>query len=156
VRRDRGKAPIIGRIGPVIVTPDLERDDRALVDLLRNAVDGLIAVYRFGSTAEGVSHPASDTDVAVLARAPIPAVARFEIQEHLASRLGRDVDLVVLTAASPVMAIQVVARGRLLYDGDSDARGRFEDLTFGTYARLNEERRGILERVAAEGTVYGR
>ena len=138
------------------MTPDLERDDRALVDLLRNAVDGLIAVYRFGSTAEGVSHPASDTDVAVLARAPIPAVARFEIQEHLASRLGRDVDLVDLTAASPVMAIQVVARGRLLYDGDSDARGRFEDLTFGTYARLNEERRGILERVAAEGTVYGR
>lgn len=138
------------------MTPDLEHEDRALVDLLREAVAGLIAVYRFGSTAEGVSHPGSDTDVAVLARAPIPAVARFDLQERLASRLGRDVDLVDLAAASPVMAIQIVARGRLLYDGDSDTRGRFEDLTFGTYARLNEERRGILERIAAEGTVYGR
>ena len=49
-----------------------------------------------------------------------------------------------------------MARGQLLYDGDSAARGRFEDLTFGLYARLNEERRGILERVRAEGTVYGR
>jgi hypothetical protein len=59
-------------------------------------------------------------------------------------------------SASPVLAIQVIAGGRLLHDGDSQARGRFGDLTFGTYARLNEERRGILERIAAEGTVYGR
>ncbi len=61
-----------------------------------------------------------------------------------------------LAVASPVMAIQVVARGELLYDGEPEARGRFEDRAFGAYARLNEERRGILERVAAEGTVYGR
>jgi hypothetical protein len=61
-----------------------------------------------------------------------------------------------LRAASPVMAIQVIGKGRLLLDNDASARGRFEDLTYGVYARLNEERRGILERVAAEGTVYGR
>ena len=138
------------------MTPDLDHENRTIVDLLREAIDGLFAVYRFGSTVGGLAHQGSDTDVAVLARAPIPAVARFEIQERLASRLGRDVDLVDLSAASPVMAIQVVARGQLLYDGDSTARGQFEDLTFGTYARLNEERRGILERVAVEGTVYGR
>ena len=83
-------------------------------------------------------------------------VARFDLQERLAASLGRDVDLVDLAVASPVMAIQVVAHGQLLYDGDSAVRGRFEDLTFGAYARLNEERRGILERVAAEGTIYGR
>ena len=116
----------------------------------------MIAVYRFGSTVDGVTHAASDTDVAVLARAPIPPAARFDVQETLAGRLGRDVDLVDLAAASPVMAIQIVARGRLLYDGDSAARGRFEDLTFSAYARLNEERKGILERIAAEGSVYGR
>jgi predicted nucleotidyltransferase len=138
------------------VTPDLEHENRTIIDLLRNAIGGLIAVYRFGSTVDGRAHRASDTDVAVLARAPILPVARFDVQERLAASLGRDVDLVDLAVASPVMAIQVVARGQLLYDGDSAARGRFEDLTFGAYARLNEERRGILERIAAEGTVYGR
>jgi hypothetical protein len=61
-----------------------------------------------------------------------------------------------LSGASPVLAIQVVARGELLYEGDPAARGEYEDLVFSTYARLNEERRGILERIAAEGTVYGR
>ena len=44
----------------------------------------------------------------------------------------------------------------MLLDNDASARGHFEDLTYGVYARLNEERRGILQRVAAEGTVYGR
>jgi len=138
------------------VTEDFERENQTIVDLLRSGIDDVIAVYRFGSTVDGVTHAASDTDVAVLARAPIPPAARFDVQETLAGRLGRDVDLVDLSAASPVMAIQIVARGRLLYDGDSAARGRFEDLTFSAYARLNEERKGILERIAAEGSVYGR
>lgn len=138
------------------MTEDFERENHTIVDLLRSGIDDVIAVYRFGSTVDGVTHAASDTDVAVLARAPIPPAARFDVQETLAGRLGRDVDLVDLAAASPVMAIQIVARGRLLYDGDSAARGRFEDLTFSAYARLNEERKGILERIAAEGSVYGR
>jgi hypothetical protein len=81
---------------------------------------------------------------------------RFEIQETLAGKLGRDVDLVDLAAASTVMAMQVVANGTLLYEAPGDARGRFEDYTFSAYARLNEERRSILDRVRAEGSVYGR
>jgi hypothetical protein len=78
------------------------------------------------------------------------------LQETLAAQLGRDVDLIDLAGASTVMAMQVITGGRLLYDDASGLRDRFEDLTFSAYARLNEERRGILDRVAAEGTVYGR
>ena len=135
---------------------DLDPQNRLIVDCLRLAFEGVVAVYRFGSTAQGTASRESDTDVAVLAGARIPAGERFDVQEQLAARLGRDVDLVDLAAASPVMAIQAVARGQLIYDGDSAARGLFEDRTLSAYARLNEERRGILERVAAEGTVYGR
>jgi len=61
-----------------------------------------------------------------------------------------------LRAASTVMAMQVVGPGTVLYESDPEERGRFEDLTFSLYARLNEERRGILDRVAREGSVYGR
>jgi hypothetical protein len=70
--------------------------------------------------------------------------------------VGADIDLVDLSVASPVLAIQVVARGELLHEGDPAARGAYEDLVFSAYARLNEERRGILDRIAAEGSVYGR
>ncbi|MBI4263940.1 MAG: nucleotidyltransferase domain-containing protein [Acidobacteria bacterium] len=134
----------------------LERQNRLIVERLRRALDGVIAVYRFGSSAGGTTTRSSDTDLAVLARARIPAARRFDIQEALAGELGGDVDLLDLAGASTVMAMQVIAGGQLLCDDDSEARGRFEDLTFSAYARLNEERRGILERVAAEKTVYGR
>ena len=130
--------------------------NRLIIDELRAVPGDLIAVYRFGSTVQATQHHESDTDVAVLMRQRLSPEARFDLQERIAARIGGDVDLVDLSVASPVMAIQVVAGGRLLYDGDSDARGLFEDRVFGAYARLNEERRGILERVAAEGTVYGR
>ena len=135
------------------MTPDA---DRLIVEELRRSLGDAIAVYRFGSTAQGTTHRDSDADVAVLSRQRLSPAVRFDLQERLAGRLGCDVDLVDLAAASPVMAIQAVAAGQLLYDGDSAARGLFEDRMFGDYARLNEERRGILERVAAEGTVYGR
>jgi predicted nucleotidyltransferase len=138
------------------VVQSLDEQNAIIVDHLRQAVEGLIAVYRFGSTARGDAVASSDTDVAVLAAARLQAEFRFDLQEALAAKVGHDVDLIDLKSASPVLAIQVIAGGRLLHDGDSQARGRFEDLTFGTYARLNEERRGILERIAAEGTVYGR
>jgi predicted nucleotidyltransferase len=136
--------------------PDLGSRTGLIVDHLRQSLDGVVAIYRFGSTADGTAVPSSDTDIAVLTRSRIEPDRRFDVQEALAARLGGDVDLVDLGGASTVMAMQVVAKGQLLYDGDSDVRGRFEDLTFSTYARLNEERRGILERVAAEKAVYGR
>ena len=135
---------------------DLDRQNLVIVERLRRVFDDLVAVYRFGSTAHGTATGASDADIGVLTRTRIAPERRFDVQEALAAEIGRDVDLVDLTSSSPVMAIQVVTRGDLIYDGDSDARGRFEDLTFGAYARLNEERRGILERLASEGTVYGR
>ena len=135
---------------------NVEQEDRVTVAEIRSAVPGLVAVYRFGSSVSGARRPDSDVDLAVLATASIDPLLRFDLQERLAAALRQNVDLIDLRAASTVMAIQVIGKGRLLLDQDAAARGSFEDLTYSMYARLNEERRGILERVAAEGTVYGR
>ncbi len=129
---------------------------RAAVATIRAAMPDVQAIYRFGSTVAGADGPGSDLDLAVLGSQPIDPVVRFDLQEQLASVVRRPVDLVDLRAASPVMAMQVLAEGELLLDSAPEARGLFEDRAYGSYARLNEERRGILERVAAEGTVYGR
>jgi uncharacterized protein len=132
-------------------------DDDRLVDHLRRDIgDGLLAVYRFGSSALETTHAGSDIDIAILVRGFMSANDRFDVQERLAAALGRDVDLVDLGTASTVMAVQVIGHGRLLYEADATARGAFEDRALGAYARLNEERRPILERIAAEGTVHGR
>ncbi len=129
--------------------------DAAAVEAIRTALPDVVAVFRYGSTAAGVDRPDSDVDLAVLASAPVPALTRFDLQERLASLLRRPVDLVDLKTASTVMAMQVLANGLLLLDVAEEVRGEFEDRVFSAYASLNEERRGILERIAAEGSVYG-
>ena len=131
-------------------------DDAAAIRIINEAIPDAIAIYRFGSSVTGETHPGSDVDLAVLAPRPLPPLERFDLQERLASALGRSVDLLDLRSATTVMRMQVVSKGRLLATGDAAETGRFEDYVFSSYARLNEERKEILEQVLREQTVYGR
>jgi predicted nucleotidyltransferase len=70
------------------VVKSLDEQNAIIVDHLRQAVEGLIAVYRFGSTARGEAIASSDTDVAVLAAARLQAEFRFDLQEALAAKVG--------------------------------------------------------------------
>jgi hypothetical protein len=81
---------------------------------------------------------------------------RFTLQEDLALALGRAVDLVDLMAAATVMRMQVVSGGLPIGVFDGPAKERFETYVYSAYARLNEERRAILEQVRREGTIHGR
>ncbi len=130
-------------------------DDHALIEQVRKSVPGLIALYRFGSQAKGTARPGSDVDLAVLARDPLPVMRRFELAQELAIQLHRDVDLVDLRSASTVMRMQVISTGTCLNAPDEPARREFEMYAYSDYARLNEERRDILKRIAESGLVYG-
>ena len=127
----------------------------SLSEYIRKAVPGLIALYRFGSQAQGTARPGSDVDLAVLAQAPIPAMRVFELAQELALHLHRDVDPVDLRMASTVMRMQVISTGECLDAPNESARREFEMYTYSDYARLNEERRDILKRIAQNGVVYG-
>jgi hypothetical protein len=61
-----------------------------------------------------------------------------------------------LSQVSTVMQAQVVSTGRVLRDADPSHRERFETTVYSSYARLNEERREILDRVRREGRIHGR
>ena len=126
-----------------------------IVDTLRAAVPGLIAVYLFGSAARGQRRQESDVDVAVLATHPLAPETRWTLQERLADQLHSDVDLVDLRAASTVMRAQVLASDRVLYEADTNVRQRFEMHALSMYADLNETRAAILEDIHQRGQVYG-
>ena len=134
----------------------LEAADARALTLLESRIPGLIALYRFGSAANGTLRPDSDLDYAILAPAPLAPVARFEVQEDLARLLRRAVDLVDLRRASTVMRMQVIANGVAVAIRDPVETERFEVTVYASYARLNEERREILAQIAREGAVYGR
>ena len=127
----------------------------AVVDTLRRRVPGCMAIYLFGSYATGASTPESDVDLAVLGAAPLGDVERWDLAQTLAVALGCDVDLVDLRRASTVMRVQVIDSGKLLFESDATQRQEFEAVALSDYARLNEERRGILEDIRARGSVYG-
>ncbi|MEW6246463.1 MAG: nucleotidyltransferase domain-containing protein [Nitrospirota bacterium] len=129
--------------------------DQALVDYIKKAVPGLIALYRFGSRGKDGARPDSDVDLAVLDREPLPDVRRFELAQELAAQLHRDVDLVDLCKASTVMRMQVLSTGSCLEAPDDLARRQFEMYAYADYARLNEERREIVKGIAERGLVYG-
>lgn len=127
----------------------------ALVDRLREEFPAILAVYRFGSFGTEYERPASDLDLAVYAGRPLPAVSLWRTAQELAAQMGRDVDVVDLAAASAVMRAQVIHEGERLYCADEVACETFEDYVYSSYARLNEERRGILQDILRRGSIHG-
>ena len=53
------------------------------------------------------------------------------------------------------MRMQVISTGECLDLPNGPARREFEMYVYADYARLNEERREILNRVRASGVIYG-
>ncbi len=130
-------------------------DLESAIRILRRALPDLAVVYLFGSAASGQMHPESDVDLAFLARADVDSVTRFELQERLAALLHRSVDLVDLRTAPTVLRLQVINEGLVLFERGAAERAFFEAVTLAAYARLNEERRGILDDVKKRGRVLG-
>ena len=129
-------------------------NDSSLIEYIRQSVPSLTALYRFGSQAKGTARRDSDMDLAVLARDPIPNLRRVELAMELAVQLHRDVDLVDLRTASTVMRMQVLFTGTCLGTQDESARREFKMYAYSDDARLNEERKGILDDIRAHGSVY--
>ena len=89
--------------------------------------------YLFGSCASGAARPGSDVDVAILFdHLPTPALLD-RLTENLGAATERRVDLVVLNVAPPLLAREVVARGRLVMCRNEDERVRFETRTTARY-----------------------
>lgn len=99
--------------------------------LAGDPVPGIVSAYVFGSVAEGRAHRESDLDVGVLLDRQIypDERTRFDAQitlrRHVSpASVGREVDIVVLNDASPVLGRRIV-RGDQVYCADPEADHAF-------------------------------
>jgi predicted nucleotidyltransferase len=95
-------------------------------------IDGIAAIYLFGSVASGTDTASSDVDVGVLYD-PVPTAAidagPLDLEGDLERRLDRPVHLVVLNTAPADLRIRVLRAQHLLVDRNRPARIRFEVAT---------------------------
>ncbi|AJF07540.1 type VII toxin-antitoxin system MntA family adenylyltransferase antitoxin [Geoalkalibacter subterraneus] len=129
--------------------------DHMIVQCLREAVPDLLAVYRFGSFGTDAERLESDLDIAFLAEASPSHVKRWRLAQEMATMFGREVDLIDLAQATTVFRMQVIAHGRRIWCADEVRVETYADYVFSSYARLNEERRWILQDIRERGNIYG-
>jgi len=113
-------------------------------------------IILFGSTVVDRERKSSDIDLAFLGLESKSAYELFMIGQKIASLLDQEVDLIDLNQASTVMQMQIIHHGKILYCSDEKKRIEFEMKVYKMYARLNEERKVILDRIKESGEVYGK
>jgi uncharacterized protein len=116
---------------------------------------GLDTLWLFGSAARGEEREDSDLDLAALFRRRPAALELLDAKGELADLLGREVDLVDLDRASPILGMQVLRSGRLLVDRNPARRYAFFSRTISMYEDVKilrrEAERALLQRVSSSG-----
>ena len=101
---------------------------------------GLDALFVFGSEAAGTPRRDSDVDLAALLRRRPDGLELLDAQTALEEIAGRDVDLVDLGAASPILARQVLRSGRCVFGASAPALAFFEATLPSRYEDLKRVR----------------
>lgn len=118
---------------------------------------GIVAVYLFGSEAKKKGNKESDVDIAILCESSsVPDFhSKIEIQEALSSRLKKEVDVVVLNKANPILKHQVLKYGELLLNNNPSLVNTFIVRSLMEYDDIKRVRAPI-EKNILKGRIYGR
>lgn len=113
---------------------------------------GLDAWLFVGSEALRETRRDSDLDLAALLQRRPEALELRDARTELEAIVGRDVDLVDLGAAAPILARQVLRDGPCVFGQDSPALASFEAIVPSRHADLKrvraEAERALVERVS--------
>jgi predicted nucleotidyltransferase len=115
---------------------------QTIVETLDRALP-LDALWLFGSEANGRANAQSDIDLAALFRTPPSSREILDVGLQLEAQLGRNVDLIDLATASPILVMQVLRNGKLTFERDRSRRVRFVATAPVRYEDLLRVRRPI-------------
>jgi predicted nucleotidyltransferase len=122
---------------------------------LQKAFPNALGIYAFGSRVQGSANAQSDLDLAVLVAGYADPLELFEMANQLADKLGYEVDLLDLRAASTVMQHQVITTGRRLWAKDVQA-DLFDVFVLNEKLDFDELRAEQLNEIRETGRIYGK
>jgi predicted nucleotidyltransferase len=101
------------------------------------------AALLFGSQASGQASPESDIDIALLynKNAVPSAFDMLTLAQELSDLMHKEVDIVLLNEASPIIAMQAVKNGVPLFISDQKAYQNFEVQLITDYADVKTLRK---------------
>jgi predicted nucleotidyltransferase len=114
--------------------------------------ENFLLLFLFGSFARGFSTDESDVDVAIMFRKVPDFFGLNDLKDQLSRCAGKEVDILTLNTASPIIKMQVLRYG-LLVKKDKRAYNDFFVSTLREYHDLKYLRREIEENLL-KGRIY--
>lgn len=107
----------------------------------------IVVAYLFGSMAKGTAGRLSDVDIAILMSRDYRPTLDYHLylMSKLANILRREVDIVMLNEAPPLLRFEVIKHGKVLYCRDEIDRVAFEERTIDEYLDMNNIEKEYLE-----------
>jgi predicted nucleotidyltransferase len=112
-----------------------------------------LLVFHFGSSLTGPIIASRDVDLGVLFAEEVDPFYLASMKEELSLLLKKEVDVVVLNGASPIIRMQVLKKGRLLFARDMKAYHTFYAETVSQYDDIKQIRRYGEESIL-RGRIY--
>ena len=113
----------------------------------------ILLAFLFGSFATNCSRPSSDVDIGILFETVPDIYVINGLTEELSSILPRETDLVVLNHASPVLKMQILKNGILIYSSNKKYFHQFFADTVNQYDDLKRIRKNCEENIL-KGRIY--
>jgi len=114
--------------------------------------DNFLLVFLFGSFARGFGTDESDVDVAIMFKKVPDFFGLSDLKDQLSRRAGKEVDILTLNTASPIIKMQVLRYG-VLVKRDKRTYNDFFVSTFNEYNDLKYVRKEIEENLL-KGRIY--
>jgi predicted nucleotidyltransferase len=111
-----------------------------VVELIREELPDLMAVYLYGSQADGSATENSDYDFAILAKQKISFEKLMNLSAALENILKAKIDLIDIITADEVFKNIIISTGVKIFIADSFYVENFENNAFCSYTEIFESR----------------
>jgi len=133
------------------IPADTEPGFAAKLDKLAGVLEDVQFAILYGSYASGSVRKDSDVDLAIMYPSPVDPSRLIRLVGEVSAVFCRDVDLIDLNRAGPILQMQALKNGIPVVINDQDAFERFRMYTPSRYFDFKLRRRPVEEALLAWG-----